>query len=406
MASNRLPLFTLLAANAISFTGNALAMVAIPWFVLETTGSASRTGLTAAVVAVAAILAAVIGGGAVDRLGYRRMSIVSDVASAVPVALVPALYYTTGIAFWQLLVLVFLGALLDTPGNSARLALLPELAERAGMPLERANAAMQSIQRGASLAGAPLAGLLVALFGAANVLLVDAATFVVSAALVAFAVPATAAPTPSGPRGGYVAELLDGWRFVRGERLVLAIVLTIAITNCLDAPLFSVLLPVYANTVLGSAVSLGLIVAAFGGGSMVGAVVYGAVGHRLPRRATFVGSFFLVGLPFWAFASLPPLWVAIAAAAAIGVASGPLNPLIMTVLQERVPDGMRGRVFGIVTAVAYAVTPLGMLAAGYLVEWVGLRATLVGLAACYLVVTVGMLLTPALRRMDGTDSRG
>jgi MFS family permease len=404
MASNRLPLFTLLAANAISFTGNALAMVAIPWFVLETTGSASRTGLTAAVVAVAAILAAVIGGGAVDRLGYRRMSIVSDVAS--PVALVPALYYTTGIAFWQLLVLVFLGALLDTPGNSARLALLPELAERAGMPLERANAAMQSIQRGASLAGAPLAGLLVALFGAANVLLVDAATFVVSAALVAFAVPATAAPTPSGPRGGYVAELLDGWRFVRGERLVLAIVLTIAITNCLDAPLFSVLLPVYANTVLGSAVSLGLIVAAFGGGSMVGAVVYGAVGHRLPRRATFVGSFFLVGLPFWAFASLPPLWVAIAAAAAIGVASGPLNPLIMTVLQERVPDGMRGRVFGIVTAVAYAVTPLGMLAAGYLVEWVGLRATLVGLAACYLVVTVGMLLTPALRRMDGTDSRG
>lgn len=406
MTRSRLPLFTLLAANAISFTGNALAMVAIPWFVLETTGSASRTGLTAAVVAVAAILAAVIGGSAVDRLGYRRMSVVSDVASAVPVALVPVLYYTTGIAFWQLLVLVFLGALLDTPGNSARLALLPELADRAGMPLERANAAMQSIQRGASLAGAPLAGLLVALFGAANVLLVDAATFVVSAALVAFAVPATAAPPPSGPRGGYFAELLDGWRFVRGERLVLAIVLTIAITNCLDAPLFSVLLPVYANTVLGSAVSLGLIVAAFGGGSMVGAVVYGAVGHRLPRRATFVGSFFLVGLPFWAFASLPPLWVAIAAAAAIGIASGPLNPLIMTVLQERVPDGMRGRVFGIVTAVAYAVTPLGMLAAGYLVEWVGLRATLVGLAASYLVVTLGMLLTPALRRMDGADSRG
>ena len=181
----RLPLFALLAANAISFTGNAMSMVAVPWFVLETTGSASQTGITAAVIAVAAILAALVGGSAVDRLGYKRMSVVSDLASAVPVALVPILHHTTGLAFWQLLVLVFLSALLDTPGNSARLALVPELAAKAEMPLERANAAMQSLQRGANLVGAPIAGLLIAVLGAANVLLIDAATFAVSAVLVA-----------------------------------------------------------------------------------------------------------------------------------------------------------------------------------------------------------------------------
>ena len=396
----RLPLFALLAANAISFTGNAMSMVAVPWFVLETTGSASQTGITAAVIAVAAILAALVGGSAVDRLGYKRMSVVSDLASAVPVAPVPILHHTTGLAFWQLLVLVFLSALLDTPGNSARLALVPELAAKAEMPLERANAAMQSLQRGANLVGAPIAGLLIAVLGAANVLLIDAATFAVSAVLVALAVPSAPAEPSPEVRTRYVDELLDGWRFVRRERVVLAVIVTISITNFLDAPLFVVLLPIYANTILGSAVPLGLIVAAFGGGSLLGAVVYGAVGHRLPRRMTFVGSFFLVGAPMWLFALLPPLWVAVVAAAAVGIASGPLNPLIITVLQERVPTGMRGRVFGIVSAVAYAVTPIGMVLAGYLAEWIGLRRTLFGLAAAYLAVTVGMLLAPAFRGLN------
>jgi MFS family permease len=401
----RLPIYALFTANAVSLIGNTLTLIAVPWFVLATTGSASKTGLTTAVTTLPTVLAAFFGGALVDRLGYRRASVAADLASGLTVALIPILYYTTGLAFWQLLVLVFLGALLDTPGHAARVALLPDLAKTAGMPLERANAALQGIQRSASLVGAPLAGILIAATSATDVLLIDALTFGVSAALVAFAVsqPASAKREASS---GYASEVLDGLRFVLRDPLLVAVIATVLVTNFLDAPLFAVLLPVYANTVLGSPVSLGLIIAGFGGGALLGTIGYGSVGHRLPRRATFVGCFLALSLPLWVLATLPSFPVAVAATFAMGLAAGPINPVLMTVIQERIPADMRGRVFGTLSAGAYLAIPLGMLLAGYMVEWVGLRSTLLGLAAAYAVVTASMFVNPAFRGMDRTSTNG
>src|SRR6186997_3336381 len=135
----RRPLVTLLGANAISMSGNVAANVAIPWFVLQTTGSATKTGVTAFAALLPVVLSGFFGGALVDRLGYRRMSIVGDLASAVSVAAIPILNSTVGLEFWQLVVLVFLGGLLDAPGGTARASLLPDVAERAGWTLERAS---------------------------------------------------------------------------------------------------------------------------------------------------------------------------------------------------------------------------------------------------------------------------
>lgn len=400
----RIPLFALLTANAISMVGNILAMVAIPWFVLETTGSASKTGITAFFTAMPAVIAAFFGGAIVDRLGFKRTSVIADIASGITVAMVPLLYLTTGLAFWQLLVLVFLGALLDAPGVTARQALLPDVAEMAGTRLERANAAYQAIQRSSILLGPPLAGLLIAVLGPANVLWVDAATFAISAALIALSTPSGRAAVRAANR--YWHDLAEGLRFIRRDRLILSIVITVAITNFLDSPLFAVLMPVYANENFGSAVDLGLIFASFGAGSTVSAIIFAAIGHHLPRRATFIGAFILVGLPFWLLAQMPSLPLTIAAMLFSGFAAGPINPVLMTVSQERIPAGLRGRVFGMTAAMAAAAAPLGMVAAGYLAEGIGLTATLTGLAAAYLIVTVGMLFTPAFHEMDvGVSAR-
>ena len=163
-------------------------------------GSAVRTGLTGAAFLLAAVMAGIFGGPVVDRMGFKRTSIVADLAGAVTVALVPLLYHTVGLLFWQLLVLVFLGGFLDAPGHTARQSLVPDLAGRAGMGIERANSAFQGIQFASLLLGPPLAGLLITLFAPGNVLWIDAATFVVSAALVATLVPSRAAfGRPSGP---------------------------------------------------------------------------------------------------------------------------------------------------------------------------------------------------------------
>lgn len=405
LRKNRAPLLALLTANGVSTVGNVLAMIAVPWFVLQTTGSASRTGLTAFFTALPAIIAAFFGGTLVDRTGYKRMSIISDVMSCVTVALIPLLYQVLGqnFAFWQLLVLVFLGALLDAPGGTARLSLLPDVTKMAGMRLERANSAAQAIQRGSNLLGAPLAGFLIALLGASNVLWLDAASFALSALLIAALVPSPVVEQVEKKRARYMEDLKEGLRFILRDRLIFAIVSTIMITNFLDAPLFAVIMPVYVKQTFGSAVNLGLIIAGFGAGAMLGTIIFGAIGHRLPRRMTFALSFIILGLQFFFLASLPPLGFIILAFGLLGLASGPLNPIIMTITQERVPAEMRGRVFGTMTAGAYLAVPLGMLLAGYMVEWLGVRTTLLLQAACYLIITLSLLINPALREMNKKD---
>src|SRR5947209_3766719 len=101
----RVPIVALFTANAISTVGNVFAFIAIPWFVLQTTGSASKTGLTAFFTILPTVLAAFFGGAVVDRLGFKRTSVIADCASTITIGLIPLLYSTIGLEFWQLLVL-------------------------------------------------------------------------------------------------------------------------------------------------------------------------------------------------------------------------------------------------------------------------------------------------------------
>ncbi len=185
----RLPLLTLIAANAVSLLGNTIAAVAIPWFVLVTTGSAARAGVAAFFITVPLALGALFGGVIADRVGPRIASAVGDVVSAAAVAGIPLLHAAGALEFWHIVVLGFVGALFDAPAQAAREALIPELAERAGTPLDRANALWTSTEHAGYILGAPAAGVLIALFGAPAALWVDAASFVAAAGAVAVVVP-------------------------------------------------------------------------------------------------------------------------------------------------------------------------------------------------------------------------
>jgi len=397
-ARGRAPLLALFAANAVSLTGNVAALVAIPWFVLQTTGSATKTGITAFAGLLPVVLSGLFGGALVDRLGYRRTSIVADVASALAVAAIPLLHSTVGLEFWQLVVLVFLGGLLDAPGGTARAALLPDVATRAGWSFERATGATAVVERFARLAGAPLAGVLIAATGATNVLWIDAASFLVSAALVAVGVPRPAVERE--PRKtSYRRELREGYAFLRADRTLAVLVFIVSLTNLFDA-VAMIALPVLAHDIYESALSLGLMTAAGGAGSVLGALAFAAIGHRLSRRAVFTWGFIFVTLSFPVAAFFPPLAVLLVAKTISGLASGPLNPVIDTVFMERVPAGMRGRVFGVTQAAAWVAIPLGVLVAGAVIEAIGLRATLLLSGAAYLTITIAARFSTALRDLD------
>ncbi|HVM17016.1 MAG TPA: MFS transporter [Gaiellaceae bacterium] len=398
---SRRPLVALLAADAVSLVGNVAALVAIPWFVLQETGRPALAGLVGFFTFLPPIVAGLLGGALVDRLGFRTASVVSDVASAVAVAAIPLLHVTVGLDLPVLYALVFLGALFDAPGATARRSLLPDVAGLAGMRLERATGIREGIQRGSVLVGAPLAGVLVATIGAVEVMWLNAASFLVSAVAIALVVPAAVRHADAEEDAArYFSRLASGLRFVYRDRLVRAVLLTVLLTNFLDAPLTPVLLPVFATEAFGSPVSLGLILGTFGGFALLSSLLFSALGHRLPRRRTFVLAFVAASLPYVALSTLPSLPVTLAIAAAWGLAAGPLNPILGVVAYERVPAHMRGRVFGVAMAGSYAAIPLGALLGGLVVEAVGIAATLLGIGVCYLAVTGYGLVNPAFREMD------
>jgi len=403
---NPIPLYSLFIANAISLVGNVFTMIAVPWFVLQTTGSATQTGVTGFFTILPVVLAGFLGGTLIDRLGYKRTSIISDLASGITTALIPLIYFTVGLEFWQLIVLVFLGALLDTPGGTARAALLPELAEQAGMPIERVTSLTHVIERGARLVGAPLAGFLITVMGTANVLWLDAASFFVSAAIIGLVITAPKIEKKKEKAGKYFDELSDGLRFIAKDALILSIVVMVMLTNFLDAIFGGVVQPVYVKEVFGTALNLGLLIAANGGGAVIGGLIFAAIGHRLPRHATFVAAFVLTGFKFWVYLLHPSIYVLIASVLFTSIGAGPLNPIIGAVEFERIPADMRGRVFGAITAGAWIAMPLGMLLGGILTDRLGTSLMLLGLGIAYLITTLSMAFIPAMREMNRKAQAG
>ena len=394
----RTPLYALFAADSISLVGNVVAQLAIPWYVLVTTGSPALTGLAVFFNFLPVVLAGIFGGVIVDRLGFRTTSVTADLASAAAVAAIPLLHATVGIELWQLMALVFLGALLDAPGTTARQALFPDLVEQAGVRMERAAGVHGGIQRGSLLVGAPIGGLLVAELGATTALWLDAASFLVSAALVARIPAARAEPETKAPTR-YLTELAEGIRFIWHQRVVRAVVLTVLITNFLDAP-FLVVMQVYTLEAFGSAVDLGVMFGVFGGSALAGSLVFSLVGHRLPRRLTFATCLFIWAVDYLVLATLPSLPLTLVALAVGGLAVGPVNPLLGTLQYELVPVNLRGRVFGAVTSGAWAAIPAGVLLGGVVVGALGVRATLLGIGVCYVAVTGFGFFNPAFREMD------
>ena len=288
--------------------------------------------------------------------------------------------------------------------------LLPTLAGRAGMPLTRAAGLYDGAARCAALTASAVGGVLIAVLGAENVLLVDAATFAVAAPLFVFGVRGLpeAQPRrrvePASPRA-YRRDLAEGYRFVAATPLLLGLCLMTLVTRGLDQGWSAVLLPTHTRRHLDGAVELGLLNAAFGVCALAGALVYGAVGSRVRRWPVFTIAFLVGGLPRFVVAACTGAFIPLAVTMAVeGVAYGVLNPIMATVTYESVPEDLRSRVLSATTASAQVVTPLGGLAAGFLVESAGLSTTLLTAGGTYLLATLCPVVFPVWRQMDRPGS--
>ncbi|GAA4062392.1 MFS transporter [Agromyces indicus] len=409
----RIPLLALYAAQLCSLAGNAIALVAVPIIVLQQTGSPLAAGVAGIFATVPLVVGGALGGVLVDRFGYRASSIAADLASGVTVLAIPLLDAAGLLSFGALLALVFLGGLLDAPGDTAKTVLMPDLAALARIPLARAAGAQSAVQRTATMVGAGVAGALVALAGPMTALVADAAGFAVSALLVALLVPRPAAlrgdralesDEAAETAGSSVQAFIAGIRFVWRTPLARGVVLLVTLTNAIDAAGMTVLKPVYASQVLGDPAVLGFMVGCFAAGALTGSALFGIIGHRASGRTMFAICFVLAGAPPYAAMALgAPVEVLFPVLAASGLAAGAINPMIATALYSVVPDGMRARVFGALTAGVAASMPVGALLAGVSVEAFGPGVVLAGAAVLYAVLGASPLL---LRSFDGLSSAG
>lgn len=397
------PLLAMLAATGVSAFGTAMTMLSIPWFVLHTTGSAALTGLVAAAETIALTLSAALSGPLVDQVSAAKMSVLSDLVAAVAVGVVPLLYAVGLLPLWALVLLVVLLGLSRAPGNTAKNAMLPVLADRGATPMERATSGYGGMLGGGRMLGAVGAGSLIALMGPAQVLLVDAATFGVSAVAVLLFVRIDSEPTarPRWSLLGHLSDFRDGFAYLGRMKLLASIVVMVMLTNALDGAYVSVLLPTYSEQVAHSSVVLGVLVGTGSLAGLAGVGIYGWIGHRLPRWTTFVLAFVLAGTPrLVAFATQPELPLLLAAIVVTGFAGGAIGPILDTEIYRRVPTELRGRMFGVISAGVLAGMPLGALLGGVLVDLVGLTGTWWLVAGIYLAATLCPLLFPVWRQLD------
>ena len=375
-------------------------MITIPWMILERTDSPAFAGLVAAMSALPGILVSPIGGWMVDRIGRRRVSVGADLLSSLSVAAFPIVGATFGLSNPSILLIALLGATFDPAGYTARKTLLTDVAKASDADLDHLNGLHDGIMGVAWILGPAVGAGLIASVGAVNSFWVSAALFIIAALAISFlrvgdaakesreTAEASGAETDSSMRVG-IKTLWD-------DKVLRTLSVALLIIAAVYLPTEAVVLPTYFEDVDNPS-GLGFVISALAAGSAVGSFGYGWISARMKRRTLIRLILLGSAVSIIPMAFLPPLSVLMLAGFLLGLSWGPYNPLISTLVQQRVPAHLQGRVFGVQTAVFYAAPPLGMVLAGLAVESYGIKATYIVLAGVLSVTSILVLLTRALR---------
>jgi MFS family permease len=396
----KLPIVLHQLSNFSSGLGNSIVMITIPWLILEETNSPAFAGLVAAISALPGLLISPIGGWLVDHLGRRAVSIGADLLSSLAVIAFPIVAMTTGLASSTILIIAVVGAIFDPAGYTARKTLSADVAKASGLELDRLNGFHDGFMGVSWILGPAVGATLISTVGAVNSFWVSAGLFVFAALAIAFLRVGNLgkeAQDLAASRGEVSDRSIRiGFQVLWKDKLLRTITISILILAAVYMPTETVVLSTYFED-LGKPASLGIVISALAAGSAIGSFGYGWISARMKRRALVRTIFIGTAISIIPMAFLPPLPILAIAGFFLGLSWGPFNPLISSLIQQRVPADQQGRVFGVQTAVFYAAPPLGMVFAGLSVENYGVGNTYLVLAAILSVTSILALLTKSLR---------
>jgi MFS family permease len=372
-----------------------MTYLVLPWFVLITTGSATRMGLVFAVELLPIALLGIPAGLAVQRLGVRRTLLIGDAARCGLVAVIPALYLYKALSFGALLAIVACVGIFSGPYMSAQRLVIPEMFGDDETQVVRGNAMLECATRLTGMLGPAIAGLLIGVLGAVHVLWFDAASFALSFLVLAGALPASRAPLAGQRSAG---GMLAGARFVLGNPLLRRVSVS-ALLFGLFFPALLASLPVVADRRYGADPRVaGELLAAWGAGAMFG--LYGVMrfARKLPpiRMGALAGV--ALALPLWLLALPLTAWQFGLVLLVSGMFAPMLNAPLITLILLRTPTGLRAKTIAFVMTANLLAGPLGYALVGPALTAWGLTTVLLA-AACG--ISAAAVLMSTIVGMDG-----
>jgi MFS family permease len=400
------PLRALLVAEVISTTGSQMTWLALPWFVLTTSGSATRMSFVVAAEVIGMGLLTLPGSRLLSRLGARRTMLVCDGVRAPVIALVPALYWAGALSFPFLLAIAFSVGAMTAPYFASQKVIVPELLGEDEQVVTQASALTQASTRVTLLLGPVLAGVLISVIGAPGVLVIDGATYVVAVLLVGLFVPRKR-PLDAPEEGRGIRAAV---RFILREPLLRIWNPALAIGDMAWTAFF-ITVPVLVVARFGADPRIaGWLFASFG----VGALLGNAVSYRVARRVeplNLIATFVLgQALPLWLLTFSLPAAALSAALLVSGFANGIVNPPLHATSTLRIPPALRPSVMPTMMLTWTILQPLGLFVAGPVLDAFGAEPVLIGFAAIQTLMMCAVALAclwvrPRAARSPGLPAR-
>ena len=363
------------AGQTISNLGSSITLFALPLLVFKLTGSALNLGISTATSFLPYLLFGLPIGAWVDRVDRKRLMIATDVARALVIASIPLAYALGVLSLGWIYVAGFLNATLTIGFDAAQFAAIPSLTDQDD--LVTANGRIQASYSAASVAGPLLAGLLVALMPIADMLLLDAGSFLVSALLLGLIRASFNGGERRAP-SSIRADIAEGLRYVLGHPVLRNISLMMALVNFVATTIYAQMV-LFAKERLGASdAQVGLL---FSAGS-VGVVVLGLLAGTLRKRWSFstvaLGALMIEGLLTIVLSQTTSYWIGLPLWMSIQGVGLLFNINTSSLRQSIVPNHMLGRVISIAGVLAWSAIPLGTLLGGWLIERTGSVALVFG----------------------------
>ncbi len=374
----------LLVAEVVSMTGSQMTALALPWFVLATTGSAARMGIVVTAELVSVAVFGIPGGAVAGRIGARRSLLLTNVCAGPLILSIPLLHWAGLLSFPLLVTITFAQGVFWAPYFAAQRAALPELLGEDEALVGEANAFLQASQRVTLLLGPVLAGALIGALGAPAVLVVDAGTFLFALVTIVVFVPAREGPVEidEDARG-----MLAGLRYVARDPFLRQWAVILAVGDAAWQALFAAL-PFYAFTRYHQDAKVaGILIACFGVSAVVGNALSFRIRPRVdPMRLIAVGVI-AQALPLWLLVAAGPAWIVALALLLAGLANGVVNPSLHALLTMRLPPSLRTQGLAAILVADITLAPVGYLSAGLVLGHYGVTPVFV---AVPLVQTLAM----------------